>query len=373
MSGVRKLTREELEREPLATAQVQIDYDDGETHWALVWREPPGAPESASRITGRDDGFSSETAVPMVQDRTVRLFVGRVPAAPEKRPVHPYGCSADASMADNKTGKALSNTVNSPLCQDEVLWVPATCEREWDKLSKPERAAALRLGWTSQLWENLWGACQRDQPLTLVCEPTLTQSRKPRPACDKVANGTGDPTKRRCVATMTTAESASVSVQTSLLDFTLDATVDTAATCSVCSRGFEEASAAPSSKGTPPDVVIDSFKPEGAVIAKADRSLQRELTLKLQSIEVERKRMLSVLKQAHLQRMHAQESSVRLDQQRSMGIFDAKQTAERKQLQQQHEMATRQLVQGTFPSISLPISHSKLTEQAFSHPRWMKI
>ena len=354
VSGVRKLTREEVEREPLATAQVQIDYDDGETHWGLVWREPPGAPESGSRITECDDAFSSEAAVPIVQDRTVRLFVGRAPATPAKIPVRPYGCSADASMVNNETAKALSNAVNSPICQDKLLRVPETCEREWDKLSKPERAAALRLGWTSQLWGNLWRACQRDQPLTLVCEPTLTQTRTPRPTCDKVANGTDDPTKstkRRCVATMTTVESVSVSVQTSLLDLDLGATVGTAATCSICSCVSEDTSTAPSLENTQPDVASSSVKPKGAVMVKADRSLQRELTLKLQTIETERKRVLSLLKQTHLQRMHAQESSVRLDQQRSMGVFDAKQAAERKQLQEQHEMATRQLVQGTFSSI----------------------
>ena len=39
VSGVRKLTREEANRDPNAIAKARIVYDDGETHWGLVRRE----------------------------------------------------------------------------------------------------------------------------------------------------------------------------------------------------------------------------------------------------------------------------------------------------------------------------------------------
>jgi hypothetical protein len=203
--------------------------------------------------TGRDDG--SEAAVATLSDRTVRLFVGRAPATPEKPPFHDTRRQTGANMADVKTAQTMVDATHLPGQSDTgktaqarrdvaAVLVPAACGRAWDELSTVEREAALGLGWTPQLWKNLWTVCQQGQPLTLVPEPELT--RTPNRKCDAAADGTQDSrestTKRRCVhevGTMTSGQTASVSVQTLPVagSFGVAAVVDLATACSTCSGG----------------------------------------------------------------------------------------------------------------------------------------
>ena len=381
MSGVRKLTREEVMRDPNAIAKVRIVYDDGETHWGLVRRDKRESCLSGFKAAGQDDG--SEAVVDTLSDRTMRLFVGRAPAIPEKKPFQDFGHVKTAQVLANATHlSAQSDTsTTAQACRDlATLGVPAACGRVWGELSTVERQAALGLGWTPQLWKNLWTGCQRGQPLTLVPQPTLT--RKPNLKCD--ADGTQDlteSTKRQCVGTMTTVLTASVSVQTLPVarSFGVASLVDLATTCNNCSGAsavscqsssdtqrhvslsFANSVSVPEADTASSDCSPPGRQPQqdsllglgyitaGVAAAKPDRTLQQELTRKLQTIEAERKQVISGLKQAHVQRMHAEESSVRLDHQRSMGIFDSKQNTERKKLQVQHELSVRQLVQGKLP------------------------
>ena len=91
-----------------------------------------------------------------------------------------------------------------------------------------------------------------------------------------------------------------------------------------------------------------------AAVPAPDTVLNASLQQQLRGIEQARRRRVSQLKQQHLQRVHEQRQALVLEQQQALGVFDAGQHAEKRELLARQEAQTGQLVQGIKDARAIP-------------------
>lgn len=193
-------------------------------------------------------------------------------------------------------------------------------ELEWADLSERQKVAATSLGLSETLWRTRCGP-DSGLPKELTAQPRGVEQPVAQLEPTPVAAGESS-------SSAPSVETVSAACQTTVVAY--------------FDLPQEEAPREP-----PPP-------PESQIVLEPDSGLPKELMTQLHGVDQSRKRLVAQLKQAYLQRLHAQHGTKELEQQRALGKVDAGQHAEKMAIRGQHEGAVAQLVQGIADARSIP-------------------
>ena len=299
-----------------ALANVRVAYDDGETHWGAV------SPSLTAPGTGG-----------LLNDDTMWML-GSQPAAADPKPARASSRSG-RSRADGAEGSSPQQDAAEP--------------------SKKRPAESGHDGSDEDDGHAAWRAFRAVSPKN-DCAPSPTKMMrgevKQEKGSDEADSAVAEPEQKQPPEHQEEKSGQGASAADSPVARsppTVGATLQAPVVCaSVATQCDSDESMSPAAEfAAAPAASV-------AAVPAPDTVLNASLQQQLRDIDQARRRRVSQLKQQHLQRVHEQRQALVLEQQQALGVFDAGQHAEKRELLARQEAQTGQLVQGIKDARAIP-------------------